>query len=54
MPAELFTRFALATSVGAGTAVAGTGFLLFAPRGWVGRAAVIAGAVAVAVGWQRC
>jgi hypothetical protein len=48
--ADLFHRFVLATSVAAGAGTAGIGLLVFAPKGWVGRAMLAAAAVVVMSG----
>lgn len=40
--ADLFLRFSLASAVAVGVGVCGIGLLVFAPRGWLGRAAVAA------------
>lgn len=47
---ELFHRFILVTAVAAGVGACGVALLLFAPRGWLGRAVIAAVGLAVASG----
>ena len=47
---ELFVRFATVSAVALGAVVSGVGFVLFAPKGWVGRLAIGAAGVLAAAG----